>query len=99
MVCFSGGVGDDVAVMEAVELAIPVDVAAPKLMGSDVFVGARVCSSTDGEARDSETISPFLGSKIDECTSLLGHRGEFFLISELFFICIFIDLLRIPVQY
>ncbi|KNA20552.1 hypothetical protein SOVF_051310 isoform A [Spinacia oleracea] len=61
--------------MEAVELAIPVDVAAPKLMGSDVFVGARVCSSTDGEARDSETISPFLGSKIDECTSLLGHRG------------------------
>ncbi|XP_021757569.1 uncharacterized protein LOC110722609 isoform X3 [Chenopodium quinoa] len=61
--------------MEAVELAIPVDVSKPKLMGSDVFVGARVCS-TDGEARESDTVSPFRGPKIDECsTSLHNHRG------------------------
>lgn len=65
---------NDVAVMEGLELAIPVDVTAPKLMGSDVFVGARVCS-TDGDARDSDAISPFHGSKIDECTSVLTHRG------------------------
>lgn len=60
--------------MEAVELVIPVDFVAAKLMGSDVLVGARVCS-TDGEARDSDAISHFSGAKIDECTSLLSHRG------------------------
>ncbi|XP_057518565.1 uncharacterized protein LOC130799476 isoform X2 [Amaranthus tricolor] len=56
--------------MDAVELVIPIDVTKSKLMGSDVLIGARVCSS-DGDVRDSDSVS----NKIDECTSLLAHRG------------------------
>ena len=70
---------EDVVVMDAVELVIPIDVTKSKLMGSDVLIGARVCSS-DGDVRDSDSVS----NKIDECTSLLAHRGELLLCLHFF---------------
>ncbi|KAL9242793.1 hypothetical protein vseg_016759 [Gypsophila vaccaria] len=63
--------------MDAVKVAIPVDVSPPKLMMSDVVVGgvggavvvgARVCEN-DGQ-------SEFSSSKIDECSSFVTHRGS-----------------------
>lgn len=61
-------------VMEGVELAIPMEVSVAKLMGSEVLVGARVCA-TEGEARESDRVSPFCAPKILEWSSLISDRG------------------------
>ncbi|KAJ8436604.1 hypothetical protein Cgig2_030199 [Carnegiea gigantea] len=53
------------------KLAIPTAVEVPNLMRSEVLVGATVCA-TDGEAHESDAISAFQSSKIDECSSLSG---------------------------
>ena len=57
------------------KLAIPTAVEVPNLMRSEVLVGATVCA-TDGEAHESDAISEFQISKIDECSSLSGERGK-----------------------
>lgn len=60
--------------MEGVELAIPSVVHVPKLMGSEVILGDRVCA-TEAEARESDGVSQFSVHKIDDCCSIAGRRG------------------------
>ncbi|KAJ8426440.1 hypothetical protein Cgig2_001699 [Carnegiea gigantea] len=60
--------------MEGVELAIPSVVHVPKLMGSEVILGARVCA-TEAEAPESDGVSQFSVHKIDDCCSIAGRRG------------------------
>ncbi|KAK9668074.1 hypothetical protein RND81_13G033600 [Saponaria officinalis] len=63
--------------MDAVKVAIPVDVSPPKLMMSEVVGGGgvRVCEN-DGGVRQSDAVSGFSASKIDECSSFVGNRGS-----------------------
>ena len=62
--------------MGGVELAIPTVFPVPKLMGSEVIIGARVCTG-EAEARESDGISQFSVHKIEDCSSIVGRRGEF----------------------
>lgn len=67
--------------MDAVELNYPVDVTAPKLMGSDGFGRDRVTvMEVDAEAAACE-------SSHELCNSLLSGKGDFFAL-------IFISLLK-----
>ena len=78
-------------VMDALELPYhPVDVAGPKLMGSEGFGRAAGVSLNKVEARQTDAVSVLVSPTIQRCSSLLTHKGikfqkfQFFFSSKLF---------------
>jgi hypothetical protein len=77
--------------MDALELPYhPVDVAGPKLMGSEGFGRAAGVSLNKVEARQTDAVSVLVSPTIQRCSSLLTHKGikfqkfQFFFSSKLF---------------
>ena len=72
--------------MDALELPYhPVDVAGPKLMGSEGFGRAAGVSLNKVEARQTDAVSVLVSPTIQRCSSLLTHKGIKFQKFQFFF--------------
>lgn len=65
------------SLMDALELPFPMDVAVPKLMGSDGFVRAGV-TVKEAEAREQGGVPVLVSPPIARCSSVLRKKGKFF---------------------